>query len=449
MHSLNSFFKLFYQSKFNEALKHESVVIVTPDWISQCITEKSLVASEGFHPSLLIEPKQKSPPQPPVESMKHIKLSLEKKEEVKSRIEEFKPIEVKNTEVRNLHDTSILVQQPAQPEVINHPTIPMTAPPSTKNMRIASNLPPHLEQQLQQHSMMRNTAPRQQHQGMGAHSGVRMVRSGSGTTWRGASQQQQTALQRSASSGVDQRPQQQVIQGVRLGSAAHQIRGQAPQLVQQGVSNQSQGGNHQQTAQQQLPGMVRQVRLVNPNAQSLQPLNPEQLQRSVEVNAQQRGQANNPNSYQQPQHRLPVSQTPQIVKMVVSQSQTDAKLPNHPQQPPVSSPLINQQQPQFSNHYSQNGQQIQPLSQQPVSGQVTSQQQHHFQQVTEDNANIAVNNVNTQLRQQQTAENSFSSVQVQNNAFAQQHQRTNTRMPMTASIQQGAQMPQQVNFIID
>ncbi len=407
--------------------------------------EKSLVGAESYHPSLLIEPKEKSPPRPPVEALKHIKLSLEKKEEVKSRIEEPKPIEVKTTEVRNLHETSIVVQQPAQPEVINRPTTPITAPPSTKNMRIASNLPPHLEQQLQQHSMMRNTAPRQQHQGVGAHSGVRMVRSGSGTTWRGASQQQ-AALQRSAA-GVDQRPQQQTIQGVRLGSAAHQIRGQAPQLVQQGVNNQSQPGNNQQTAQQQLPGMVRQVRLVNPNAQSLQqPLNQEQLQRSAEVNAQQRGQTNNPNSYQQPQQRLPVSQSPQIVKMVVSQSQTDGKLQNHPQQPPVSSPLVNQQQPQFSNLYSQNGQQVQPVGQQPVSGQATpQQQQHHFQQVTEDNANVAGNNVNVQLRQ--TVDNSFSSVQTQNNAFAQQHQRTNTRMPMAGNIQQGAQAPQQVILV--
>lgn len=405
-----------------------------------------MVGSEGYHPSLLVEPKEKSPPRPPVEAMKHIKLSLEKKEDVKSRIEEPKPIEVKTTEVRNLHETSIVMQQPAQPEVINHPTTPITAPPSTKNMRIASNLPPHLEQQLQQHSMMRNTAPRQQHQGVGAHSGVRMVRSGSGTTWRGASQQQQAALQRSAA-GVDQRPQQQAMQGVRLGSAVHQIRGQAPQLVQQGVNNQSQPGNNQQTGQQQLPGMVRQVRLVNPNAQSLQqPLNQEQLQRSVELNAQQRGQTNNSNSYQQPQHRLPVSQSTQMVKMVVSQSQTDGnKLPNHPQQPPVSSPLINQQQPQFSNLYSQNGQQIQPAGQQPVSGQATPQQQHHFQQVTEDNSNVAVNNVNVQLRQ--TVENSFSSVQTPNNAFAQQQQRTNTRMPMAANIQQGGQVPQQVILV--
>ena len=78
-------------------------------------------------------------------------------------------------------------------------------------MRVASNLPPHLEQQLQQHSMMRNTAPRQQGQ-----AGVRMVRSVSGAqgTWRAANQQQQVILQRSVShpgNQAEQRPQQQTM----------------------------------------------------------------------------------------------------------------------------------------------------------------------------------------------------------------------------------------------
>lgn len=367
---------------------------------------------------------------------------------MKSRVEETKPIEVKNTESKILPDPSPLAQQLIQPEVINHTTTPMTAPPSTKNMRVASNLPPHLEQQLQQHSMMRNTAPRQQQQGMGAHSGVRMVRSGSGTTWRGASQQQQAALQRSVSyptSGVDQRPQQQTIQGVRMGSAVHQIRGQANQVVQPGIGSQP---GHHQTGQQQLPGMVRQVRLVNPNAQPpqqpMQSLNPEQL-RPAEHITQQRGQPTNPNSYQQPLHRIPVPQSPQLIKMVVAQPQADGKLQNHPQQSSVASPLINQQQPQFSNVYSQNGQQVQQTGQQTVSDQVIPQQ-HHFQQVAEDNSNVVMNNANPHLRQQQqqqTTDNSFSSGQVHNNAFAQQQQRGNSRMPVAANIQQGAQVSQQ------
>ena len=85
---------------------------------------------------------------------------------------------------------------------------------SNPRMRVASNLPPHLEQQLQQHSMMRNTAPRQQQQGQAG--GVRMVRSVSGAqgTWRPANQQQQQQiiLQRSAANQSEprlQQPQQQ------------------------------------------------------------------------------------------------------------------------------------------------------------------------------------------------------------------------------------------------
>lgn len=441
-----------FGTKFNEAIKHESITIVTPDWIIQCILEKSLVGTEGYHPSLLVDPKEKSPLRPPVETMRLTKLSLEKKEEVKPRVEETKPIEVKTVESKSLSDTPTLAQQLIQPEVISHTTTTMTAPPSTKNMRVASNLPPHLEQQLQQHSMMRNTAPRQQQQGMGAHSGVRMVRSGSGTTWRGASQQQQAVLQRSASnptSGVDPRSQQQTIQGARMASAVHQIRGQANQVAQPGVGSHSQPGHHQ-TAQQQLPGMVRQVRLVNPNAQPLQQpmqsLNPEQL-RPAEHTSQQRGQATNPSSYQQPHQRLPIPQSPQLVKMVIAQPQVDGKLPNHPQQSPVASPLINQQQPQFSNIYSQNGQQAQQTGQQPVSDQLIPQQ-HNFQQVTEDNSNVVTNNANPHLRQQQQQQTAdFSPSQVHNNTFAQQHQRGNPRMPVAVNIQ-GVQVSQQQQTIV-
>ena len=430
-------------------------MVVTPDWITQCILEKSLVNAEGYHPSLLIDPsKEKSPVQPPIEPLKNVKLS-EKKEEVKPRIvEETKPIEVKAAEIKTVPETPAVVQQPAPQEVVNHAPTTITAPPSTKNMRIASNLPPHLEQQLQQHSMMRNTAPRQQHQGVGAHSGIRMVRSGSGTTWRGANQQQQATLQRSVShpaSGVDQRPQQQTIQGVRMGTPVQQIRGQTNQSAQSGAN--SQPVHHQQSMQQQLPGMVRQVRLVNPATQQ-QPGQPasEQPRLTEVASQQQRGQAINQNTFQQVQHRLPMNQSPQIVKMVVTQPQADGKPLGHSQQTPVSSPLINQQQQQmqFTNIYSQNGQQIQSAVQQPAPGQVVSQQQHHFQQVTEDNTNVAVNNANPQLRQQQQAiDGSYPSVQVQNNSFPQQHQRINVRMPMTANVQQqGAQGPQQQQVMI-
>lgn len=236
-----------------------------------------------------------------------------------------------------------------------------------------------------------------------------------------------------------------------MGTPVQQIRGQLSQAAQSGVNgNQGQSVHHQQIMQQQLPGMVRQVRLVNPPTQQQQQpgQSASEQPRLTEAVTQQRGQVTNPSTFQQPQHRLPLSQSPQIVKMVVTQPQTDGKPTGHPQQTPVSSPLINQQQMQFSNHYSQNGQHIQSAVQQP--GQVVTQQQHHFQQQgTEDNANVAVNNANPQLRQQQTIDGSYPTVPVQNNSFPPQHQRVNTRLPMVANVQQqgGAQGPQQQQVI--
>nr|SVE80614.1 EOG090X027U [Daphnia magna] len=178
-----------------------------------------------------------------------------------------------------------------------------------------------------------------------------------------------------------------------MASAVHQIRGQANQVAQPGVGSHSQPGHHQ-TAQQQLPGM-----------------------------------------------------SPQLVKMVIAQPQVDGKLQNHPQQSPVASPLINQQQPQFSNIYSQNGQQAQQTGQQPVSDQLIPQQ-HNFQQVTEDNSNVVTNNANPHLRQQQQQQTAdFSPSQVHNNTFAQQHQRGNPRMPVAVNIQ-GVQVSQQQQTIV-
>nr|SVE91631.1 EOG090X027U [Daphnia sinensis] len=181
--------------------------------------------------------------------------------------------------------------------------------------------------------------------------------------------------------------------------------------------------------------------------QPMQSLNSEQL-RPAEHTSQQRGPATNPNSYQQPHQRLPVPQSPQLVKMVIAQPQADGKLPNHPQQSPGASPLINQQQPQFSNIYPQNGQQAQQTGQQPVSDQAIPQQ-HNFQQVTEDNSNVVNNNANAHLRQQQQqqTDNSFSPNQVHNNNFAQQHQRGNPRMPVAVNIQ-GVQVSQQQQTIV-
>ena len=234
-----------------------------------------------------------------------------------------------------------------------------------------------------------------------------------------------------------------------MGTPVQQIRGQTNQSAQSGAN--SQPVHHQQSMQQQLPGMVRQVRLVNPTTQQ-QPGKPasEQPRLTEVASQQQRGQAINQNTFQQVQHRLPMNQSPQIVKMVVTQ--TYRKPLGHSKQTPVSSTLINQQQQQMqiTNIYSQKGQQIQSAVQQPAPGLVVSQQQHHFQQVTEDNSNVAVNNAKRQLMQKQKEINgSYPSVQVQNNSFPQQHQRINVRMPMTANVQQQcAQWPQRQQVMI-
>lgn len=415
------------------------MVIVTPDWITQCITEKSLVAVESYHPSLLIDPKAKTPPQPPTEILKNIKIVSEKKEEkeAKTRLEDPKPAETKVTEVKTISDAPSVVPQPTpQQEVVNHtPPATVSAPSTTKNMRVASNLPPHLEQQLQQHSMMRNTAPRQQHQGGGSHTGLRMVRSGAGTAWRA---NQQGGLQRSNSQNSSE-PRLQTHQGVRMVVNVQQIRGQTALASQQGSNNPTHSIQNQQAGHQQPPGMVRQVRLVNPASQAQQ-----QASNNGDASAQQRGQA--PNSFQQPQNRLPLNQSPQIVKMVVTQTQVDGKPVHHLQQTSVSSPM-NQQQ--FSNVYSQNGQQVQTQVQQPGPNQLNpqqQQQQQHFQQGGEDSSNTPMNNnMNPMLRQQQVTDvNSYNTVQMSNNAFAQQQR---PRLPISGNVQQqGIQgAPQQVN----
>lgn len=418
--------------------------------------EKCLVNAESYHPSLLIDPtKEKSPPLPPIEPVKNVKLSVEKKEEVKPRIEEAKPVETKsaevktvlekNTETKTASEPPTMVTQQSQQETVNHTPTTITAPPSTKNLRVASNLPPHLEQQLQQHSMMRNTAPRQQQQGAGGHSGIRMVRSGSGAAWRAANQQQQI-LQRSAShpSSGEQRPQQQTILGIRMANSVQQIRGQANQVPQSASSNQPQTVQLQ-AVQQQLPGMVRQVRLVNAaqTQQLVQSIAPSDQIRPNDATMHQRGQVANSGNFQS-QHRPPVPNSPQTVKMVIAHQQPDGKPINHIQQTPAS-PHVNQQ-PQHPNHFPQNGQQMQQTVQ--SSGQVPAQQLQ-FQQVTEENANGTIStNSNQQLRQSQSVDGTY--VQVQNNVYPQQQQRQNIRLPGATNIQQqGIQGAQQQVIIAD
>ena len=55
-----------FQPKYECAKAHaESVKIVTPDWVSVCITKNAKQDEEIFHPDLVVYPKPKSPtPEP-------------------------------------------------------------------------------------------------------------------------------------------------------------------------------------------------------------------------------------------------------------------------------------------------------------------------------------------------------------------------------------------------
>jgi hypothetical protein len=157
--------------------------------------------------------------------------------------------EVRTVEVK----ISQSVNQPQQPSVTT----------TNPRMRVASNLPPHLEQQIQQHSMMRNIALGQQGQ-----AGVRMVRSVSRAqgTWRSSNQQQQVILKRSVSQPgyqAEQRPQQQAmrptytVQQIRPPNAQPTGTGEEGKVQHLIVSQQLGPNNKQQVGTVQHIGLVR------------------------------------------------------------------------------------------------------------------------------------------------------------------------------------------------
>lgn len=369
----------------------------------QCITDKTLLNVEGYHPSLLIDPEEKvsqppPAPPPPVEELKSVKIQPDKKEDSKavegpkisgsaSSLSDNNPVHNAQQLKQSSQTSSHL--QPSQ-EIF---TVATTNP----RMRVASNLPPHLEQQLQQHSMMRNTAPRQQQQQQQPQSGVRMARSGSGTAWRGtAGQQNQQAVQRSAShpsNHADQRPQlqqsQQLPQGVRPGFAGQQIRAQTIQS----------GGP---SGQHQVSGIVRQVRLVNPALQQQQqqshvPQAPGHLAAStsepphppeaMQVRNQQAG------VLQQQQHPVQrvqlVSQPQQNVKVIEIELHPGCSKYLEFQQGVQNMQLQHEMQQQQQQHQQQQqqqqSQQLQPQQQlmTPTVGQLPQQQQISHLQYTQ------------------------------------------------------------------
>lgn len=408
----------------------------------QSVLEKSMLPPEGYHPSLLIDPNEKiSPPPPPpapVEALKNLKFHVEKKEEIKTGEG------TRNTGISS-DGPSIMPQQSKQsPQVLSVPqqmqqashsqeTFPVVTP--NPRMRVASNLPPHLEQQLQQHSMMRNTAPRQQHQQQQPQTGVRMVRSGSGTTWRAVTsqQQQQIILQRSMSQPTGnqgERPQQQLVQ-VRPGFVGQQIR--AP-------------GNQTAT----VSGMVRQVRLVNPALHQQQLQQHQQLQHRPPHQLQQQHShvAGHPNSH-------PPSSTPETSISSEQSQQPAAVSSSNPFQQQAQQPSPHQRM-QLLNQSSQGPKMIGNLQNQSGDGkliqtqtspqnmqnQMTIQQQqqlHHLQQQQIQQQQFQKQQ---QLQQQQLQQNQqhHQPQQLQQN---QQHLQPQQPVSSTTQIGQHQQIPQQ------
>ena len=418
--------------------------------------------ADGYHPSLLIDPNQKiAVPSPPVEVVKSTAkpTPTPEKKEIKVaelRVQELKPpVESKSNEVKPSADISPSThqQQTVQPETFT------VATSSHNRTRVASNLPPHLEQQLQQHSMMRNTAPRQQNQGAGAQTGVRMMRSVSGTAWRGAAnqQQQQAALQRSIShpGNADQQRAQlpHTTQAMRPGAGIQQIRPTANMVAVNNV----QASTHPQQLAQQLPGLVRQVRLNHPMQSQNQIGGPPQQQQQQlgqpsvvsehapqDSNQQYRGQmqqpANNTGVPFQPGQRVILNQQHQIVKLgPIQQQQPDGKMQQQQQNIQNQQHQQHQLHPsqgmvptaqQVPQHYQQSVQPSQPISQQQ------QQQQHNFQQYNE-----------SVVQPQQQVQQQNPNLVSEDKNFAPQHIMQNPRMPMAPNAQQTVQQQQQVTYL--
>lgn len=289
-----------------------------------CVVEKKLLEAESYHPSLLIS-NERARVETPQESSKPV-MPEKKVEPELAGTEEQKVAEEKPANDAPTAATPHQTEPVATPvQVATTQLANTTIHQPARNMRIASNLPPHLEQQLQQHSMMRNNVPRQQHQNAGVHTNIRVARAGAGTTWRGASPGQPAAQRPQGMLTNEPRP---ATQTVRTGFIVHQVR--APNAPMPNV----------QANQQQL-GTVRQVRLVSPGVNA-QPADGNNAGQSQQNQSEQSARAV---SHQQRVQLAPVTQA---VKVMPGSDMKQANMQNQtlpaPQSAAQVAPGVNQQQ---------------------------------------------------------------------------------------------------------
>lgn len=58
-----------FQKKYEMALKHDSIKIVTPDWVLDCLQHKKKPEEKGYHPKHVILPEPEKPPKPAGKSL--------------------------------------------------------------------------------------------------------------------------------------------------------------------------------------------------------------------------------------------------------------------------------------------------------------------------------------------------------------------------------------------
>ena len=58
-------FPYLFQPKYEAAMEHEDTLkIVTPDWVTDCIEKNTVQDEKIYHPRLIVYPKPASPPKP-------------------------------------------------------------------------------------------------------------------------------------------------------------------------------------------------------------------------------------------------------------------------------------------------------------------------------------------------------------------------------------------------
>nr|CAG4651638.1 EOG090X027U [Triops cancriformis] len=313
-------------TKYEAALKHLSIKIVTPDWITDCLNKKAKQSEEMYHPNLLITPPAPAPPPtpaapiiPPPEN-----ISANRVQETKPAAVPFRPPPVaeipKPKTYGNQAPPAANPAQPQQPVQVQTPTrsVPKQQQPraASLQMRMPSNLPPHLQQQFQFQTQARGNSRMQQQ----------------------LQQQQQ-----------QQQPQQQQQSPVN-------VRAAAPQIIQVRMQHQQQMGQQNLTVQN-APMQQGQAGNAHMQAQGMQQLqNPTMtsVQNSpMRIHINSPGnlhiQNANPNLGQQVPQRPPQLSTQQIGVGLVQQQQQQS-LSQNPNLP-------NPQQTMAQNNLNQNQQQ--------------------------------------------------------------------------------------------